>query len=463
MGTPRNVLVVGLGRSGCAAARHLLARGERVTGTDMQPVERLGREAAALAEANVRLVCGAHDENDFVGADLLVVSPGVPLDIPPIAAARARGVPVISEIDLVAGAVGERLIAITGSNGKTTTTALVAAMLSAAGREGVPCGNYGTPLVDAVQGDHPDRWYALEISSFQLETTSSLRAAGAVLLNVQADHLDRHGSYLGYREAKWRIAALRAGDAPLVLNADDPDVAPLGAQALPPVLEVSVERAVAAGGFQQGDELRLRTGHGEELLARSGELQLPGRHNRVNVLAAAVACRALDLPLDALHSAATSFRPLPHRLQEVALVGGVRYVDDSKGTNVGSVLVALEAIRENLGPLPPAGPRIHVLLGGRDKSSDFRPLAHALARAGSTPLAFGEAGPRIALALEGEGVAVERCGSLEDAVQRAAELARPGDVVLLSPACASFDAFSGYAARGDAFAAAARRLAGDGR
>ncbi len=457
MSGSRSALVVGLGRSGRAAARFLLARGDRVTATDLLPLERLDREVLALGTAGVRLACGGHDPAAFAAADVVVLSPGVPTSLPELEAARARGVPIVSELDLVAERVGPRSVLITGSNGKTTTTALVAEMLKAAGRDAIACGNYGLPLVDAVQGDHAGRFYAIEISSFQLETTSALRAAAAILLNVQADHLDRHGSFEAYRAAKYRVAEDRAPGSPLVLATDDPELVPLSRSARPPVLEVSVERPVASGGFLAGEHLVLRLAGREERLAAIGELHLPGRHNRVNVLAAATALRAIGFPIEPLRRAALSFRPLPHRLQEVALVRGVRYVDDSKGTNVGAVLQALAAIRETLGP----GARVLTLLGGRDKDSDFGPLVPALRAAGGVPVTFGEAGPRIADRLEAEGLAVQRRGSLEDAVAHAASLAAPGDAVLLSPACASFDAFTGYAARGDAFAAAARALAGE--
>jgi len=457
MGEPKNALVVGLGRSGRAAARFLLARGDRVTGTDALPVGKLDREAAALGAAGVRLACGGHDARDFATADLVVLSPGVPVTLPELEAARARGVPIVSELDLVADRVGPRAVLITGSNGKTTTTALVAEMLKAAGKDAVACGNYGLPLVDAVQGDAGGRWYAIEISSFQLETTFALRAAAAILLNVQPDHIDRHGSFEAYRAAKYRVADDRAKGAPLVLAADDPELAPLAGAARPPVLQVSALRRVIPGGFVERDELRLAVGGREETLAGTAELQLPGRHNRVNVLAAAVALRAAGFPLEPLRRAALAFTPLPHRLQEVALVRGVRFVDDSKGTNVGAVLEALVAMRESLAP----GARIFALLGGRDKDSDFRPLVAALAEHGGIPVTFGEAGPRIADALEAGGAAPIRSGALEDAVAHAASLAVPGDLVLLSPACASFDAFTGYAARGDAFAAAARAQAAE--
>jgi UDP-N-acetylmuramoylalanine--D-glutamate ligase len=381
----------------------------------------------------------------------------VPLDLPELHAARENHVAICSELDLVAHVVDDRVIGITGSNGKSTSTALAAAMLGAAGHDGVPCGNFGLPLCDAVQGDHPGRWYALELSSFQLDITSRLTASAAVLLNVQADHLDRHGDIHAYRAAKEKIAALRRPGAPLVLAVDDPLVADFAHRAGGPVLSVSADHEVASGGFVRDGRLTLRLGGNEETLIDAAQLAIPGRHNRVNALAAAVACRAVGVPADALRRALTTFRALPHRIQEIALVGGVRYVDDSKATNVGSVLEAIRALRERTDE----GRRIFVLLGGRDKGSDFGPLAAALTGGGASAITFGEAGPLIAAALERGGVTpCARVCTLEDAVAAAHAAAVPGDTVLLSPACASFDAFTSYAHRGDVFAAAARALAG---
>ncbi len=451
------VLVVGLGRSGLAAARRLVAAGARVTATDAQPLEKLPNEARALAGAGATLRCGGHAVADFTGARLIVLSPGVPLDLPELRAAREKQVPVCSEIDLVAHLVEDRVIGITGSNGKSTTTALAAAMLGAAGHDDVPCGNFGLPLCDAVQGDRPDRWYAVELSSFQLDITGRLTASAAVLLNVQADHLDRHGDFHAYRAAKEKIAGLRRPGAPLVLAVDDPLVADFARRVGGPVLAVSADREVAAGGFVRAGQLTLRLGGHEETLADEAQLAIPGRHNRINALAAAVACRAVGVPLDAVRKALLAFRALAHRIQEVAQVEGVRYVDDSKATNVGSVLEAIRALRERT----PEGRRLLVLLGGRDKGSDFRPLAPSLAAGGAVAITFGEAGPLIAAALAAEGVPpLAQVARLEDAVAAAHAAAVPGEAVLLSPACASFDAFQSYAHRGDVFAATARALAG---
>ena len=448
----RRFLVVGLGRSGIAAARHLLARGARVSATDRRSADDLGTGARALGEAGVTLHLGGHPAEAFRDVEAIVLSPGVDPALAPVAAAADRGVPLVSEIDLVADRLGARVLAVTGTNGKSTTTALLAAMLAEAGFDAVPCGNYGTPLVEAAEGDHPGRRYALEISSFQLETTHLLRSGAAILLGVRPDHLDRHGSLAAYRAAKERVFLLRAPGAPGICCVDDPLAAELARDARPPVLAVTLEGRTEAAGFVEEDSLVLHLpGQPATPLLPVDELPLPGRHNRWNVLAAALAAAVAGAGVTEIAAAVRRFRALPHRLEEVAQVRGVLFVDDSKATNVDAALRAIEAF---------PGRRLHVLLGGRDKDGDFRPLAAALAAAGARALVYGEAGPRIAAVLEAEGFReLERCDDLAEATRRAFAGAAPGDVVLLAPACASFDAFRSYAHRGETFAALARGIA----
>jgi UDP-N-acetylmuramoylalanine--D-glutamate ligase len=449
------VLVVGLGRSGRAAALHLAAAGARVTATDRAAAAELGPIPGELAAEGVALALGGHRAEDFGAAELIVLSPGVPTDLPPLAQARERGVPIVSEIDLVPPEIGERVIAITGSNGKSTTTALAAAMLDACtGREGVPSGNFGTPLIEAAADDHPGRWYALELSSFQLETIQTLRAAAAVLLNVRPDHIDRHGSFEEYRAAKAKVALLRAPGALLVYDADDADAAEIAEHADPPRGPVSTREPAERGAYLDDRELVLEVTGAREALMKADEVPLHGRHNLSNTLAAAAACRACGVDLDAIRRGVRHFAGLPHRLQEVGTAAGVRFIDDSKATNVDA---AIEAI----GAAP--GRRLFVLLGGRDKAGRFGPLADALSRRGARALTFGEAGPRIAEALDERlEEPVQRCDAMEQAVRQAAEQAGPGDTVLLAPACASFDAFRSYVHRGEAFARVVESLTADG-
>lgn len=443
------VLIAGLGRSGVAAARFLLAQGAVVSAWDDKSPEALSPEAQSLAEGDIHLISGEDFSHGiFETLRAVVVSPGVPLDRPLLVQARRHGVPLLSEIDLVPAEEGARAVAVTGSNGKSTTTALVAAMLGQAGRKGVACGNYGTPFVEAYS-EHPSgTWFAVELSSFQLESTTRMRFAGAVLLNVQPDHLDRHGSFESYREAKFRIAGLRRDAAVLVVGADDESASTLLSAAASPVYGVSATRRLSRGGWLDEGRLIVDLGEGAQILGDADRMPLPGRHNLLNILSAAVSCLAVSVSLEAIKGALESFSGLPHRLEEVARIGGVRFIDDSKATNVASSIEAVRAF--------PTG-RLFVLLGGRDKDGDFEPLAQALRARHAEALVFGEAGEKIASSLERSGgIEPHRCGTMEDAIDRARALAAEGDVVLLSPACASFDAFDGFAHRGERFAAAVR-------
>lgn len=455
-GAPRvpaglRALVVGIGRSGEAAARHLAEVGARVTATDSAGRDRLGERADRLEQAGARLALGGHRLEEFLAAELIVLSPGVRTDLPELRAATERGIPIVSEIDLVPPEVGDRCLAVTGSNGKSTATGLIASVLDACpGREGVPAGNFGTPLVEAARDDHPGRWYALELSSFQLETVQALRVPAAVLLNIKPDHIDRHGSFDAYRAAKAKIALLRRPGAPLVYDADDPEAAAVCREADPPALPVSARGKLDGGAYLDGGWLVLEDRQGREELLEAGEVPLHGRHNLVNALAAAAACRACGAEPDAIRRGLRAFTGLPHRMEPVGTAGGVAFIDDSKATNVDA---AVEAV----GAAP--GRRLFVLLGGRDKAGRFGPLAAAIRDRGARAVTFGEAGPRIADALEmALSEPVVRCGPLEDAVRRAFAEAEAGDTVLLAPACASFDAFASFAARGEAFARTACEL-----
>lgn len=448
-----DVLVVGLGRSGVSAAHWLVDAGARVVANDRAPVETISAEAAALAGRGVVLRCGEHRADEFERAELIVVSPGVPLDLEPLGTARERGVPLVAEVDLPAATIGPRAVGVTGSNGKSTTTALVAAMLAEAGRGGIACGNFGEPLTSAAREHEPGRWYAIELSSFQLETAHALELAAAVVLNVQPDHLDRHGSFDNYCAAKARIADLRIDDGALVAVVDDPAAERIASSADGVVLEISAEREVARGGWLRDGALFMRLLEREERLVAVDEMKLVGRHNVLNALAAAVACAEAGVDTPAIRRALRRVEALPHRLQRVGEPGGVLLVDDSKATNVASAQRAIEALAEI------RSGRVVVLLGGRDKASDFTPLARTLGACRATAITFGEAGPLVARALRDAGrPAGAEVADLRDAIEAARRLAQPGDAVLLSPACASFDAFSGYAERGERFAAWAREI-----
>ncbi len=440
----RRVLVVGLGRSGLSAARFLAARGIEVAVTDSRAHP---PELVALQEElpDVAVFVGEFNAKAFERADLVVVSPGVSRSEPQLAAALAKRVPVVGDVELFAWHADAPVIAISGSNGKSTVTTLVGEMGRAAGREVRVGGNLGTPALELLGESAPDL-YVLELSSFQLESTESLNARAATVLNVSADHMDRYADVDAYATAKARIFA---GDGVLVLNADDPRVLAMGRPGRPVRcfgLEVPGEGDY--GLREQGGEQWLCCG--TTALICAAELGLQGRHNLANALAALALADAAGLPRAAQLTALRGFHGLPHRMQWVAEQDGVAWYDDSKGTNVGATLAAVAGA--------PA-PRVVLIAGGEGKGQDFTPLRAALRARGRALVLIGRDAPLIGRAV-GDAVPQVTAASMEEAVRRAREQAQPGDAVLLSPACASFDMFSGYQARGDAFVGAVRRLLG---
>ena len=442
-------VVVGLGKTGASCLRYLAKRGIAATATDSRRsppgMVDLGPLAATL---DIRL--GGFDLSLLDGASQVLMSPGVSLDEPIARAARARGIDVLGDVELFARAARAPVIGITGTNGKSTVTSLVARMASAAGRRVLAGGNLGVPVLDLLEQPIPDL-YVLELSSFQLETTSSLELLAAVVLNVTADHMDRYATLEEYARAKSRIFA-RA--ATVVLNADDSLVrasaeaavrAPAG---IPPrTVTFSILRADADYSLLRRAEHTLLARHGEALLD-TARMKLRGLHNAANALAALALGDAAGLPLPAMLDALETFAGLSHRSEWIADIGGVRYVDDSKGTNVGATIAAVAGM---------AGPLI-LVAGGEGKGQDFAPLAAALASKVRHTVLIGKDAPALERALTGV-CATERAASMDEAVAAAARAARPGDTVLLSPACASLDMFRDYGHRGDAFAAAVRALA----
>jgi len=430
----RRALVVGLGVSGIAACRLLYDLGWLVRANDRSAADSLEPQLRQLP-AGTDLALGGHPEAALHDIALVVASPGVPWNLPLLASARARDIEVISEVELAFRRLGNvPLIGVTGSNGKSTVTSLIGAILKANGlRTGVG-GNLGDPASALIQ-DEGCKAQVWELSSFQLEGCTTLRPQVAVLLNISADHLDRHGTLQAYVSAKAGIFA-RQQDADLaVLNADDPVV-----RALQPPARAAFFSLEDAGkdACLYEDTLFLA---GEPLLPRA-ELPLTGDHNVANALAAALAAHGLGVGRDTIAAAMRSFTGLPHRHQLVAECAGVRWVDDSKGTNIGAVAAGLAGY--------PQG-RVHLILGGLGKGQDFTELADVAARQTARVYLIGEAVAEIATAL-GSRCSLEHCGTLETAVKQAATNARSGDVVLLSPACASFDQFRSYAHRGEEFA-----------
>jgi UDP-N-acetylmuramoylalanine--D-glutamate ligase len=443
----QRVLVVGLARTGIATALFCAARGARVTSTEERPESQIPETAAKLRAAGVRLELGGHKAQTFIEQDLIVPSPGVPLILPSLAAARAVGIPVWSEIELASRFLRGRLVCITGSNGKTTTTSLIGHILESAGLPVQVAGNIGTPLISRVDVSSDGGFTVVEASSFQLEAISAFRPDVAVLLNVTPDHLDRHGSLEAYRRAKARIFENQTEHDAAVLNADDVAVtacAPSG----PAVYWFSRHNRVPSGCFVRDDEIVFGRDGSETVLLRRREIGLRGDHNVENVLAAAAAATLVGVEPPAIAEAVRTFAGVEHRIEFVATISGVEYFNDSKATNVDATIKALDAFPGNL----------LVILGGKDKGSDYTILRKSLREHARMVLLIGAAADKIESQLGGV-VPVERAGTMAHAVEIAEERARPGDTVLLAPACASFDQFESYEHRGRVFKQLVRSLA----
>jgi UDP-N-acetylmuramoylalanine--D-glutamate ligase len=445
-------VVVGLGKTGASCLRYLAKHGIAASATDTRSAPPGLAELGDLADSfDLRL--GGFDLSLLDGASQVLMSPGVSLEEPIARAARDRGIDVLGDVELFARHVQAPVIGITGTNGKSTVTSLVAHMAAAAGRSVLAGGNLGVPALDLLEQPTPDL-YVLELSSFQLETTSSLQLEAAVVLNVTADHLDRYPSVAAYALAKSRIFAKAST---VVLNADDPLVAAMsptpGAAAMRGLpqrtVTFSIERA-------QADFSLLRSG-AVTLLARRGEglldvarMKIAGLHNAANALAALALGEAVGLPMRNMLEALESFPGLPHRSQWIADVAGVRFIDDSKGTNVGATIAAVAGM---------PGPVV-MIAGGQGKGQDFTPLAQAFRGKVHHVVLIGRDAPAMGAALKGV-CSTETAASMQEAVAAAQRAARAGDTVLLSPACASFDMFRDYGHRGDVFAATVRAVAGE--
>ncbi|MBK9258894.1 MAG: UDP-N-acetylmuramoyl-L-alanine--D-glutamate ligase [Polyangiaceae bacterium] len=439
--TDRSVLVVGLGRSGIAAARLCLIKGARVTLNDTAPRERLSAEALALEADGARIVAGGHPNSMLDGVDLVVVSPGVPL-IPTVEAWERAGGEVIGELELASRFVSAPIALIGGTNGKSTTTALVHAMLEASGQNAFIGGNFGVPLSEVVGTDFDA--LVLEISSFQAERVPTLRARVHVLLNITDDHLDRYASFAAYAHAK--------GNPFEHMTAEDTAVVPFGDAIVKQQADRGPARQVT---FSEVDASAMVARDGDAIVDRIrgtryplSLLRIKGTHNIANACAAIAAAAAMGATDEGITRGLARFEGLGHRTVLVGEVGGVRYYDDSKGTNVGASVAALRGLEESKAVL---------IAGGRDKLGDYRPLVEALRDRGRALVVIGEAADRIAAAAEGF-VPTHRANSMPDAVRIARSLAQAGDAVLLSPACSSFDMFRDYKDRGDSFVRAVREM-----
>jgi UDP-N-acetylmuramoylalanine--D-glutamate ligase len=437
----QRVAVVGLARSGVAAARLCHAAGAEVVAIDAKPLERLGAEARTLPALGIRFLAERDAAGDVRSADLVVVSPGVPFDAPLPTAARSAGVPVIGELELGWRAMEADTIAITGTNGKTTTTALTGALLAHQPRPVLVAGNIGTPLAAHALGFPPDGLVVTEVSSFQLETIAEFHPRVAAVLNVTPDHLDRHGTVARYAEAKARIFANQGPSDCAVLNADDEGARALGSRTTADVVWFSRLRQLDHGVFvRDGWIVAKLNGHAEDI-APVTEIQLRGCHNVENVLAAVACALWTGMAPEDIRRGVAQFRGVPHRIERVRELHGVTYYNDSKGTNVASTVKALESFTEPL----------VLIAGGKGKGQDFRPLADAARGRVVHAVVIGEDGPSVSRALAESGIPVRTCATFAEAVATARDLATPGEVVLLSPACASFDMFENFEHRGDVF------------
>lgn len=438
-------VVIGMGAAGLSTVRHLLRRGARVKVSDRRALAQIEPETLAfLEQAGVELETGGHTSAFLAAADLVVPGPGVPLDLPVLCAAREQGLPIVGELALAAGEFRIPVIAVTGSNGKTTVTSLIGDLLRASGKKPFVGGNIGTPLLDCFA--EPDQYDSavLELSSFQLDLAGDFRPDVGLLLNISPDHLDRHGSLAAYASAKQNIfRSQRPGDH-AVLGEDDPAVAATQ-------LNAGVERTTF--GRSQGAAARIVDGRvilnlaGDETVFALAQTKLHSSVNQLNAAASVLAATLIGCNQAGIAAGLAGYEPPPHRMAEVAVIGGVRFVNDSKATNIGALEAALGGCE----------PPVALIAGGRDKGGDYKLLRDVVARKVKRLVLMGEAAGLMQAAL-GSIVETETATSMDDAVRRAAAAAVDGDLVLLAPGCSSFDMFSGYEERGRVFAECVRRL-----
>ncbi len=442
----KRVLVVGLGKSGVASALFLKAHGARVTVSDTKSGDELRNEIPVLLDHGITVETGGHGERTFRGQDLIVVSPGVPVDAPLLVQARALGEAVIGEIELAAQFLPGPIVAITGSNGKTTTTTLTGEILTAGGLETLVGGNIGTPAISFAERANRDTAIVLEVSSFQLETIQTFHPKIAVVLNVTPDHLDRHRTFDAYVDAKVRIFENQTDSDFAVLNEDDPTCVSMASRTRAQVFWFSRQKEVRQGAWVHDGKIFLHDGSGEREAMQVSEIPLKGAHNLENVLAAACVAALMGCTLRTIRQAVRDFKAVEHRLEFVATIRGVDYYNDSKATNVDATIKALESFPAN----------IHLILGGKDKGSDYTVLNELLRQRVKRVYTIGAAAEKIESQIK--GVDVVHAETLENALRKANAVAEAGDVVLLAPACASFDQFNNYEQRGQTFKEIVRGL-----
>jgi UDP-N-acetylmuramoylalanine--D-glutamate ligase len=447
--TNKRVLVVGLGKSGVASALFLKSHGARVTVSDTKSPDELREEIPLLLDHGIAVETGGHGERTFREQDVIVVSPGVPYDAPPLVQARAMGEAVIGEVELATRFLRGSLVAITGSNGKTTTTTLVGEITAASGFATLVGGNIGTPAISLVERSTPQSITVVEVSSFQLETIQSFRPKVAVVLNVTPDHLDRHRTFKAYTDAKARIFENQSAEDFAVLNADDPTCVELAARTRAQLFWFSRKKEVTQGAYVDSGRILFRGRSGQQEIMLISEISLKGAHNLENALAAVCAGALTGCPPGKIAGAVRNFKAVEHRLEYVATIAGVEYYNDSKATNVDATIKALESFPAN----------IHIILGGKDKGSDYTVLNDLLRQRVKKVYTIGKAAEKIESHIKGSAEIVH-AETLENAIERAAASAQSGDVVLLAPACASFDQFQSYEHRGRIFKQVVHSLQG---
>ena len=442
----KRVLVVGLGKSGVASALFLKKHGAKVSVSDTKSGDELRNEIPVLLDNGITVETGGHGDRTFRGQDLIVVSPGVPVDAPPLVQARSLGESVIGEIELASQFLPGPMVAITGSNGKTTTTTLAGEIMTASGFPTLVGGNIGTPAIALAERAKAGTVIVLEVSSFQLETIQSFRPRVAVVLNVTPDHLDRHRTFEIYTEAKARIFENQQESDFAVLNADDPTCVAMAARTRAQVVWFSRQKEVQQGAWLRDGNIVFRDAGGQREILQVSEIPLKGAHNLENVLAAVSAAVLMGCAPDKIRQAVRDFKAVEHRLEFVASIRGVDYYNDSKATNVDATIKALESFPSN----------IHLILGGKDKGSDYTVLNDLLRQRVKRVYTIGAAAAKIESQIKGPEVV--HAETLENAIRKANAVAQPGDVVLLAPACASFDQFRNYEHRGQTFKELVRGL-----
>jgi UDP-N-acetylmuramoylalanine--D-glutamate ligase len=448
--TNKKVLVVGLARTGVAVARFLVGRGAQVTVTDMREEEKLSESLEQLADLDISFELGRHVPHSFLMADLIVVSPGVPMDIKPLQMARSQKRRVVSEVELASWFIEAPMIAITGTNGKTTTTTLAGEIFQNCGFDTFVGGNIGRPLIELASSGEKVERVVVELSSFQLEGVESFRPSVAVLLNLTEDHLDRYLSFQEYIDAKLRIFENQTAEDFAVLNLDDPLVAACAGRLKARVFPMSRLQELEEG-ISHRDGFITFSHQGKVLRFGTSGFRLKGVHNLDNIMASLAAALLLRCDGDCAYQTVSTFKGLPHRMEFVREVGAVSWYEDSKGTNVGSVVKSLESFDAN----------ITLIAGGKDKGGSYEPLAPLVAERVSHLILIGEARFRMSDAL-GSLTDTHLVGSLEEAVALASSLTAPGGTVLFSPACSSFDMFKDYEERAERFKALVRALENGG-